>query len=87
MAVSYGMDYETALRAVTVTPARVFGLASSYGVLESGNVGDVVVWSGDPFEVTTAAERVFIDGQEVPPDTRQRALLERYRSLSGYPPR
>ena len=87
MAVSYGMDHGEALRAVTAVPAEVFGLAAEYGTLERGKVGDVVVWSGDPFELTTFADHVLIAGRVVPPDTRQRALFERYRSLSGYPPR
>lgn len=87
MAVANGMDYEAALRAVTVVPARVFGLDGRYGTLASGHVGDVVVWSGDPFELTSFADQVFIRGQEVPPDSRQKALLERYRTLRGYPPR
>ena len=41
----------------------------------------MVVWSGDPFELTTGPEHVFIKGREMPKDTRQRQLLERYRIL------
>ncbi len=85
MAVSYGMPHDAALRAVTAAPAELWGLVDS-GTLEPGKVGDVVVWSGDPFEVTTFAEHVLIDGVEVPQTSRQRALFEKYRSLDRLPP-
>jgi imidazolonepropionase-like amidohydrolase len=80
-AVSYGMDWDAALRAVTLTPAEVFGVADRYGSLETGKVANVVVWSGDPFEFSTAVEHVFIRGREIPLASRQTELLDRYRSL------
>lgn len=85
-AVSYGLPYEVALQAVTLTPAQVWGVADRMGSLEVGKVGDVVVWSGDPFEVMSSAEMVFIDGEEISYETRQKALLEKYRSLENRPP-
>jgi imidazolonepropionase-like amidohydrolase len=81
-AVAYGMPWDAALRALTLAPAEVWGIAGRYGTLAVGKEGDLVVWSGDPFELLTSAEHVFIKGREVPPDTRQRELLERYRDLS-----
>ena len=80
-AVSYGLDRDAALRAVTLTPAAVWGIADRTGSLEAGKDADLVIWSGDPFELTTAAERVFIRGREIPKDTRQKALFERYRTI------
>jgi len=80
-AVAYGMPWDSALAAVTLVPARIWGVADRYGTLEPGKVADLVIWSGDPFELLTTAEHVFIDGREVPADTRQRELLERYRRL------
>ncbi len=80
-AVAYGMTWDQALRAVTLTPAEVFGVADSYGSLEPGKVANVVVWSGDPFEFSTGVEHVFIRGKEIPLRSRQTELLERYRSL------
>ena len=80
-AVAYGMPWDAALRALTVAPAELWGIGERYGSLEPGRVADLVVWSGDPFELLTSAEHVFIDGREVPAETRQRELLERYRSL------
>ncbi len=80
-AVSYGMSWDQALRAVTLAPADIFGVAERYGSLESGKVANVVVWSGDPFELATGVEHVFIRGREIPLRSRQTELFERYRSL------
>lgn len=80
-AVSYGMSWDGALAAMTAVPARIWGVAKESGTIEPGKVADLVVWSGDPFELLTTAEHVFIDGREVPADSRQRQLLERYRRL------
>jgi len=52
-AVSYGMRWQDALRAVTLSPAEIFGVGARYGSLDSGKVANVVVWSGDPFELST----------------------------------
>jgi imidazolonepropionase-like amidohydrolase len=82
-AVSYGMPFDAALRAITINPARLWGIGDHYGTLEVGKDADVVVWSGDPFELTTAVEHVFINGREVSQETRQRALFNRYRRLGG----
>ncbi len=80
-AIANGMDRDAALQAVTLTPARLWGVADRVGSLDAGKDADVVIWSGDPFELTTGAERVFIKGVEVSRDTRQRALLQKYRQL------
>ena len=80
-AVSYGLSWDQALRAITLSPAEVFGVASRYGSLEAGKVANVVVWSGDPFEFSTAVEHVIIRGKEIPLTSRQGELLRRYRTL------
>ena len=80
-AVSYGMTWEQALRAVTLSPAEIFGVADRYGSLEPGKMANVVVWSGDPFEFTTGVEHVFIRGREIPLKSRQTELFERYKKL------
>lgn len=80
-AVSYGLPWDQALRAITLSPAEVFGVADRYGSLDAGKVANVVVWSGDPFEFSTAAEHVYIRGKEIPLRSRQTELLERYRRL------
>ncbi len=84
-AVAYGMRYDAALRAVTLTPAELFGVADRVGSLAPGRDADVVVWTGDPFEFASRAEHVFIRGREVTGDSRQDELARRYRTLPpGY---
>ena len=84
-AVSYGLAWDDALRAVTLTPAEMYGLGARYGSLEQGKVANIVVWSGDPFELSTRVEAVLIRGQEIPLTSRQTELRERYRTLPpGY---
>jgi len=80
-AVASGMTWEQALRAVTLTPAEVFGVADRYGSLDAGKVANVVVWSGDPFDFSTGVEHVFIRGRDIPLRSRQTELLERYKTL------
>jgi len=80
-AVASGMTWEQALRAVTLTPAEIFGVADRYGSLEVGKVANVVVWSGDPFDFSTGVEHVFIRGRDIPLRSRQTELLERYKTL------
>lgn len=79
IAVARGMTHEQALAAVTTAPARLFGVAR--GVLKPGAVADVVVWSGDPFELSTRAEHVIVGGAEQSTQSRQDLLFERYRTM------
>src|SRR5690606_1373587 len=65
LAVKEGLDPDTALRAVTINPARVLGLAQRLGSLEVGKDADVVLWSGDPLNVLSRALRVWIGGKTV----------------------
>ena len=85
-AVAYGLPWEVGLKAMTVNPAKVWGVADSYGTLEPGKDADVVVWDGDPLEVTTFADAVFIRGAEIPMKSRQTLLRERYRDLDQASP-
>jgi len=80
-AVSYGLSWDQALRAVTLAPAEIFGVADRYGSLEPGKVANIVVWSGDPFEFTTKVEHVLVRGREIPLRSRQTELFERYKKL------
>jgi imidazolonepropionase-like amidohydrolase len=76
-----GLSWGEAFAAISSVPAEVSGLGGRAGVLRPGAAGDLVIWDGDPLEVTSAAMRVFIDGVEQPRDNHQRALAERYRDL------
>jgi imidazolonepropionase-like amidohydrolase len=82
-AVAYGMTWDDALRAVTLTPAEVYGIDGTVGSLAAGKDGNVVIWDGDPFEFATRAERVFIKGKEVQSPGRQEQLTERYKTPSA----
>lgn len=64
-AVKEGLDRDTALRALTVNPAEFMGIGDRVGALAAGLDGDVVVWSGDPLDISSRAERVYITGTEV----------------------
>jgi imidazolonepropionase-like amidohydrolase len=86
-AVRFGLDAESALRAVTLAPAEIYGVADRYGSVEPGKIANLVVWPGDPFEAATLPETVLVRGQVVPMRSRQTDLLERYRTLEeGRPP-
>lgn len=77
IAVAYGFPRAKAVEAITGRPAKVLGL-SEVGVVKAGLRGDVVLWSGDPLELSTVAEKVFIGGVEQSLVTRETKLVERY---------
>lgn len=79
-AVSHGLPYDAAIEAITVNPARIFGMAGQFGELRPGAAADVVVWSGDPLEPLSNAEVIFIGGAEQAPTSRQFLLRDRYRT-------
>jgi imidazolonepropionase-like amidohydrolase len=85
-AVRYGMEWSAALEAVTRAPARALGVGDTHGTLEPGKTANVVVWSGDPFELMTSVEHVFIDGTPMADDSRQKRLLRRYVDDEALPP-
>ncbi len=65
LAVKEGLDPVTALESVTINPARIIGCADRIGSLAVGKDADLVIWSGDPLDVMSRAERAFIDGREI----------------------
>jgi len=77
-AVAYGLPYDQALKAVTLYPAEIFGLADQIGTLEPGKVADVIVTNGDPLELTTDVKFLFIKGQRTSLDNRHLRLYEKY---------
>ncbi len=80
-AVAYGMEWNAALRAITLAPAEMFGVADRIGALRPGMMADVVVWSGDPFEISTQPEHVFVRGRQITSPSRQDLLEQRYKTL------
>jgi imidazolonepropionase-like amidohydrolase len=79
-AVAYGLPHAAALAAITGNPAAVFGRGAEVGTLSSGKRANLVLWSGDPLETTTVAEKIWIDGVAQSLDNRQRTLVRRYLS-------
>jgi imidazolonepropionase-like amidohydrolase len=77
-AVAFGLPWEEALKAVTLNPAEIWGMADKLGSLDVGKMANVVVANGDPLDVKTDVKRVFIAGQEVPMKTRQTELRDQY---------
>ena len=80
-AVGYGMTWDEALRAVTMGPAELFGVADRVGAIKPGLDGNVVVWDGDPFEFATRAVHVFVKGMEYTAPSRKDLLTQRYKAL------
>lgn len=77
-AVAYGMSWDEALRAVTLSPAEIFGVEASVGSLQAGRDANLVLWDGDPFEMTSRALRVWVRGRESTAPSRQDLLTGRY---------
>lgn len=73
-----GLSWGQALRTITSAPAEAIGLGDRFGSLKPGRAGDVVLWDGDPLEMTSAPVGVWIDGVQQPLDNRQTRLRDRY---------
>ncbi len=86
-AVSEGLSWDEALRAITLAPAEIYGLADQIGSIEAGKQADIVIWPGDPLELTNYPEKVFINGDAIPMISRQTLLRDRYmQTETGKPP-
>lgn len=79
VAVAHGLPWDAALAALTTTPADVFGLGAGAGRIAPGSPADLVLWSGDPLEVTSYADQVWIGGKAQSMRSRQTELRDRYR--------
>lgn len=79
-AVPFGLPQDEAYRAVSLSAAEIIGMGKSLGSLEEGKTADLIVTDGDPLEVKTKVNMVFIDGKQVSLDTRQKQLFEKYSS-------
>ena len=85
-AVGDGLDWDAALRAITLTPAEIFGVDATTGSIEAGKAADLVIWPADPLELTSYPEQVFINGVAVPMQSRQTLLRDRYLQGAETPP-
>jgi imidazolonepropionase-like amidohydrolase len=86
-AVAYGLTHNAGLAALTRNPARIFGVADKQGSIQRRMPANVVLWSGDPLEVTSVAEVVIINGKLIPMESRQTKLRDRYLPENPEKPR
>ena len=77
-AVAFGLPKDEALKAITLYPAQLLGVADKLGSLEPGKLASFIVTNGDPMEYTTQVERAYIQGREIDLDNRQLMLKRKY---------
>ncbi len=77
-AATYGMGIEEALKAITITPAKIFGVSDRLGSIEEGKLANLFIADGDPFEPMNHIEQVFIEGFKIPMTNRHRQLYEQF---------
>jgi imidazolonepropionase-like amidohydrolase len=78
MAAAYGLPRDEALKSITLYPAQMLGVGDRLGSIEPGKIADLIVADGDPLEITTRVEQVYIAGRPVSMETRQSRLFEKY---------
>jgi len=76
---AFGLPKDEALKAVTLYPARIWGVADRLGSLEVGKSASLILTDGDPLEIRTNVRQVFIGGEEIPMDSRHTLLYEKFR--------
>ncbi|MGI9205125.1 MAG: amidohydrolase family protein [Woeseiaceae bacterium] len=83
ISVANGLTWDQALEAITLAPARIFGVADTVGSIEPGKDADLVIWPADPLELTNYPEQVYIQGAAVSMESRQTLLRDRYLQPAG----
>jgi imidazolonepropionase-like amidohydrolase len=78
MAAAFGLPKEEALKAVTIYPAQILGVADQIGSIEAGKLADLIVTDGDPLEIATHVEQVWIAGRETSMENKQTRLFKKY---------
>jgi imidazolonepropionase-like amidohydrolase len=86
-AVANGLPWEDGLAGLTRVPAEAFGVAGDIGSIAPGKRADLVLWSGDPLEVSSVARQVWLDGKAIPMRSRQTELRDRYMHANDGLPR
>jgi len=79
LAVAYGLPWEQAIRALTVNPAGIFGIADRIGSIRPGLDADLIATKGDPLQPLARLRHLMIKGRPVPLTSRQTALYETWR--------
>lgn len=81
-AVAYGLPYDDALKAITLNPATMFGMGDKLGSLDVGKTANVVIANGDPLDVRTSVQQVYVEGIAAPMVSRQTILRDQYLPLT-----
>ena len=79
-AAAHGLGKTEALRAITTTPARIFGVADQVGTIEAGKRANLFVADGDPLQPATDVQHLFIDGYKLPLENRATKLYDEFRN-------
>ena len=80
-AVANGLPHEAALESLTLSAAEIWGVGDRLGSLETGKEADIVLWKGDPLELTSCSQHVLVAGKRVSLESRQTLLRRRYENL------
>jgi len=76
--VAYGLPYDEALKAITLNPAEIWGVADQLGSLDPGKTANIVIANGDPLDVRTDVKQIYIQGHAIPMESRQTKLRDEY---------
>ena len=85
-AVANGMDWQAALRAITLSPAEMYGVSDEVGSIETGKFADIVIWNADPLETSSYPDQVYIQGEAISMESRQTLLRDRYLQMETAKP-
>ncbi|MFT5501612.1 MAG: imidazolonepropionase-like amidohydrolase [Woeseiaceae bacterium] len=87
IAVANGLSWDAALEAITLAPARMYGVDGQVGSIEVGKEADIVIWGADPLEISSYPEQVYIQGLPISMQSRHTLLRDRYLDAdSALPP-
>ncbi len=76
---SYGLPYDEALKAITLSAAEIWGIGDKYGSIEKGKYADLLITNGDPLEVKTDIKMLFIQGRQQSLESKHTRLYDKYR--------
>jgi imidazolonepropionase-like amidohydrolase len=80
LAVAYGLPADAAIQALTLWPAEIFGVADALGSIETGKLANLFITTGDPLDIRSQVEEVFIQGRRMPADDRHTRFYEKYNA-------
>ena len=85
LAIAYGLGAEDGLKAITINPARIWGVEQDYGSVEVGKVANLIVSTGDPIDIRSQIRDVFVRGERMRFDDRHTELYEKFKARPRKP--